>query len=43
VQIHGASILGTYEDKTVPANATPDSPGLVITGYSFMSAIEVED
>jgi predicted membrane protein len=43
VQIHGASILGTYEDKTVPANSTPDSPGLVITGYSFMSSIEVED
>jgi len=43
VQIHGASILGTYEDKTVPANATPDSPGLIITGYSFMSSVEVED
>jgi predicted membrane protein len=43
VQIRGASILGTYEDKTVPVNASPDSPSLIITGYSFMSTVEVED
>jgi predicted membrane protein len=43
VQIHGASILGTYEDKTVPPNVGADAPTLVITGYSFMSTIEIED
>jgi predicted membrane protein len=43
VQMHGASILGTYEDKTIPPNTAAAAPTLVITGFSFMSAVEVED
>lgn len=43
VQIHGASILGAYEDKTVPPNVGADAPILVITGYSFLGAVEIED
>jgi predicted membrane protein len=43
VQIHGASILGTYEDKTIPPQAGVDAPTLLITGYAFMSSIEIED
>lgn len=43
VQIHGASILGNYEDKTIPPNSVVEGPTLVITGYAFMSAVEIED
>jgi hypothetical protein len=43
VEIHGSSILGAYEDKTIPPNSTFDAPTLVISGYSFMSAVEIED
>jgi predicted membrane protein len=43
IQIHGTGIMGTYEDKTVPTMIGPDSPILIITGSSFMSAVEIED
>jgi hypothetical protein len=43
IQMRGTSIMGTYEDKTIPPNAGSDAPTLVITGISVMSSIEVED
>jgi hypothetical protein len=43
VHLQGASILGTYEDKRIPPNVAADAPVLVITGFSFMSAVEIED
>jgi Domain of unknown function (DUF5668)/Cell wall-active antibiotics response 4TMS YvqF len=43
VRIQGASIMGNYEDKTIPPTSEVNAATLVITGFSFMSAIEVED
>jgi hypothetical protein len=43
VQIRGASIMGNYEDKTIPPNVGVNAPTLVITGFSLMSTIEIED
>jgi len=42
-RIHGSSVLGSYEDKTVPANAGPDAPTLVLTGFSVLGSVEIED
>jgi hypothetical protein len=42
-RIHGSSVLGSYEDKTVPSNAGPDAPTLVLTGYSVLGSVEIED
>ncbi len=43
VEIRGASILGTYEDKTIPPTSAGTAPTLVISGFSFMSTVEIED
>jgi predicted membrane protein len=43
VRIHGTGIMGNYEDKTVPSAATADFPTLVVTGYSILGAVEIED
>lgn len=43
VHISGASILGNFEDKTIPPNSGPDAPVLVITGVSILSSVEIED
>jgi predicted membrane protein len=43
VNIIGASILGAYEDKTIPPNTGPNSPTLVVTGFSVFSGIEIEN
>jgi hypothetical protein len=42
-QIHGSSVLGSYEDKTVPSNIGPDAPTLVLTGFSVLGSVEIED
>jgi predicted membrane protein len=41
--IHGAGVLGNFEDKTIPRALTLDAPSLVITGYSIFSAVEIEN
>jgi predicted membrane protein len=43
VNVIGASILGSYEDKTIPPNTGPHSPTLVITGYSLFASVEIEN
>jgi hypothetical protein len=43
VNIAGASILGSYEDKTIPPNIGPNAPTLVITGYVLLAAVEIEN
>ena len=43
IEIRGASILGTYEDKTIPPSSAATAPILVVSGYSFMSTVEIED
>jgi predicted membrane protein len=43
VHLHGMSILGNFEDKTVPPNTGPNAPVLVITGWSIFGSVEVED
>lgn len=43
VNVLGASILGSYEDKTIPPNTGPHAPTLVITGYSVFASIEIEN
>ncbi len=43
VHISGASILGNFEDKTIPPNTGPDAPVLVITGVAVFSSVEIED
>lgn len=41
--IHGAGVLGTFEDKTIPRPPSLDAPSLILTGYSIFSAVEVEN
>jgi hypothetical protein len=41
--LNGSSVLGVFEDKTIPPAIGPDSPALVITGYSALSAVEIEN
>jgi predicted membrane protein len=41
--IHGAGVLGNFEDKTIPRALTLDAPNLIITGYSIFSAVEIEN
>jgi hypothetical protein len=43
VRIHGASIMGNYEDKTVPGNLPMDAPTIVITGHSILASVEITD
>jgi predicted membrane protein len=43
VNIIGASILGNYEDKTIPPNTGPNSPTLVVTGYALFASVEIEN
>jgi predicted membrane protein len=43
VNVVGASIFGSYEDKTIPPNTGSHSPTLVITGYSVFASIEIEN
>jgi predicted membrane protein len=43
VRIHGAGIMGNYEDKTVPQASGAEAPTLVVTGYSILGTVEIED
>lgn len=43
LNLNGSSILGVFEDKTVPPSTGPDAPVIVITGYSAFSAVEIEN
>jgi predicted membrane protein len=43
VRIHGAGIMGNYEDKTVPAAACAEGPTLFVSGYALMAEVEIED
>jgi predicted membrane protein len=43
LNLNGSSILGVFEDKTVPPNTGADAPVIVITGYSAFSAVEIEN
>jgi predicted membrane protein len=43
IHLNGSSILGVFEDKTVPPNTGQDAPVLVVTGYSAFSTVEIEN
>ncbi|HEX4167897.1 MAG TPA: LiaF domain-containing protein [Bryobacteraceae bacterium] len=43
VHVSGVSILGNFEDKTIPPNIGPSAAVLVITGVSIFSSVEIED
>ena len=43
VHMNGTSILGNFEDKTIPPNLGPVAPSLVITGLAVFGAVEIED
>lgn len=43
VTIVGVSVMGAYEDKTIPPNTGPNAPSLVITGFSVFSSVEIEN
>ncbi len=43
IHVNGASILGNFEDKTVPPNTGRDAPMLVITGLAILGSVEIED
>ena len=43
VHVNAASILGSFEDKTVPPNTGPDAPTLIITGLAVLGSVEIED
>ncbi len=43
VNVVGTSILGSYEDKTIPPNVGPNAPTLVITGFALFSSVEIEN
>ncbi|HZQ55772.1 MAG TPA: DUF5668 domain-containing protein [Bryobacteraceae bacterium] len=43
LSIHGAGVLGTFEDKTIPRPPALDAPSLIVTGYSIFSAVEIEN
>ncbi len=43
VHISGMSILGNFEDKTIPPNIGAAAPVLVVSGISLFSSVEIED
>ncbi|HEY7211264.1 MAG TPA: LiaF domain-containing protein [Bryobacteraceae bacterium] len=43
VHVQGASVLGNFEDKTIPPNTGTNAPVLVITGWSIFGSVEIED
>lgn len=43
VHVNGTSILGNFEDKTVPPNTGPAAPLLVITGFAVFGSVEIVD
>ena len=43
LDLQGSSILGQFEDRTIPPNIGRDAPSLVITGYSALSSVEIEN
>ncbi len=43
VHVNGTSILGNFEDKTVPPNTGPAAPLLVITGLAVFGSVEILD
>jgi hypothetical protein len=43
VEVNGAAILGSYEDKTNSPRTGPDTPRLIITGYAIFGSVEIED
>ena len=43
LNLNGASILGVFEDKTIPPSTGLDAPAIVITGYSAFSSVEIEN
>jgi hypothetical protein len=43
VSMPASSILGNIEDKTIPPTTGTETPWLVITGYSVLSSVEIEN
>ncbi|HLH05196.1 MAG TPA: LiaF domain-containing protein [Bryobacteraceae bacterium] len=43
VKMRGVSVLGNFEDKTLPPNTGLSAPALVITGWSVFGSVEIED
>jgi predicted membrane protein len=43
VKMRGVSLLGNFEDKTLPPNTGLSAPALVITGWSVFGSVEIED
>ncbi len=43
IHVSGISILGNFEDKTIPPSLALDASTLVITGLSLFSSVEIED
>jgi predicted membrane protein len=43
VRMRGMSVLGNFEDKTLPPNTGLNAPALVITGWSVFGSVEIED
>ncbi len=43
VTVSGVSILGSFEDKTIPPNSGPDAPTLIVTGFSVFGSASIED
>ena len=43
VHVTGTSILGNFEDNTVPPNTAAEAPTLVITGMAVLGTAEIED
>jgi predicted membrane protein len=43
VSMPASSILGNIEDKTIPPTTGTETPWLVITGYSALSSVEIEN
>ena len=41
--VHGAGVLGAFEDKTVPPNQLAGAPLLIVTGLSMFGSVEIEN
>jgi predicted membrane protein len=43
VNVTGAGVLGSFEDKTIPPVTPDDAPVLIITGLAVFGSVEIED
>lgn len=43
VYVSGSSILGSFEDNTVPPNVGENAPTLVIAGLAVLGSVEIKD